>query len=350
MKNYLGNSKNHAEDVSTINQHTLNRSISSEGTHKHAKSYLGTIGSSGVVGSGTILKFGGMALKHDNIDLSKLRLKKKLKSNMRHEYYKYRWHNEDVTVKKILCNERMLSKNTREVLPKISRAFDQEYLKLRIFSNEFIEPVLGIVNSPTNISVVYSYQTRSLKSQLYPIDDAEILEGFASAEQAFKWALHVCNGLTFLHSLNEVDQLYGLQLSSDSIFIDSNNTAKINLGDTLFSFERSKDNAQNFYPGYSAPEVLSKSEKQYQIQPAHMWSFACILWEIQHREQPFYGLTHMEIGIKVAFENLRLEMDNDTNAHIAQLFKICYSDEPGKRPKFVQILEVLEKFIVSIEV
>ena len=77
-----------------------------------------------------------------------------------------------------------------------------------------------------------------------------------------------------------------------------------------------------------------------------MWSFSVILWEIENRAIPFYGLSAMEIGLKVAFEGLRLESEGD--GHVSKLIRICMNDEPSKRPLFVKVAPLLEKLLVSL--
>merc|ERR1712147_184693 len=107
--------------------------------------------------------------------------------------------------------------------------------------------------------------------------------------------------MIFLHNLQEKSQLKGFHLSSNNIYIDEeSNTAQINMGDTYFTFQQNDQRIKFLEPQYIAPELLEKKITESNIQPAHMWSFSVILWEIEHRAIPFYGLSAMEIGLKVA--------------------------------------------------
>lgn len=309
--------------------------------------YMGTIGSSGIVGSGTMLRIGQITMKHDNIVLESLVAKGRFNSDIIHEYLRYKWNKEEVVVKLIKASNEMLTENKEgglEIAPRISRTFAEEYLKLRIFSNQYIIPVLGIVNNPLTIGVVYPYMAGgSLHSILHQSYEDETVNP-VDATQLYKWLLNVANGMAFLHSLNEKEQLAGFQLNPHHVFIDvETNHAKLNMGDTLFTFQQTPNRSKFLNPAYLSPEVLQKPPGEVNLQAAHMWSFAVCLYEIETRQIPFYGLSPMEIGLKVSFEGLRLELESA--GHGDKLFRICMNEDVGKRPKFEQIVPVLDKLI-----
>merc|ERR1711976_438654 len=103
--------------------------------------------------------------------------------------------------------------------------------------------------------------------------------------------------------------------------------------------------ARFFNPAYLSPEVLQKIPSEINLQAAHMWSFAVCLYEVETRQIPFDGLSPMEIGLKVSFEGLRLELESA--GHGEKLFRICMNEDVSKRPKFEQIIPVLDKLIKS---
>lgn len=278
---------------------------------------------------------------------------------------KYKWNEKDVVVKLLNASSEMLNPETNEISARISRTFAEEYLKLRIFSCPYIIPVWGIVNNPQTIAVVYPYMPRgTLYSNLHSEDAQNLFQNSSeeqqlrTADMILKWAIDICNGMIFLHSLQDRQQLSGLHLTSSHIYIDEEtNNAQINMGDTLFSFQTNNDRVKFLEPQYLAPEVLEKKPSDYinsgpanalfsGIESAHMWSFAVILWEMEHKKIPFYGLSAMEIGLKVAFEGLRLDVESDN--HLCKLIKICLNEEPGKRPLFTKVLPLLEKLLISL--
>lgn len=74
-----------------------------------------------------------------------------------------------------------------------------------------------------------------------------------------------------------------------------------------------------------------------------MWSFGVILWELETREEPFAELSPMEVGLRIVTENLRVKFPPGMSKQKQTLIKICTNESPGKRPKFDQIMPILEK-------
>ena len=79
------------------------------------------------------------------------------------------------------------------------------------------------------------------------------------------------------------------------------------------------------------------------IQSADMWSFAIVLWEMVTREVPFNDYSPMQIGMKIVTETLRVLVPTGISPQMAQMIRICMKEEPSKRPKFEQIVPILEK-------
>jgi len=68
-----------------------------------------------------------------------------------------------------------------------------------------------------------------------------------------------------------------------------------------------------------------------------------VLWEMVTREMPFKEYSPMQIGMKIATENLRVLVPTGISPHIHQMIRICMKEEPSKRPKFENIVPILEK-------
>lgn len=124
--------------------------------------------------------------------------------------------------------------------------------------------------------------------------------------------------------------------------IDEDLTARINMADTKFSFQ---DKNKLYHPAWMAPEALQKKTSEINRFASDMWSFAVLLWEIVTRQVPFAEFSPMEIGMKIALEELRLTVPPGISTHIVRLIKICMNEDPDKRPTFDQIIPILEKII-----
>jgi len=221
-----------------------------------------------------------------------------------------------------------------ECTPRIVRDFLEEYPKMRIFSHPNVLPVIGCVNEPPSLVVVNQYlPLGSLYNLLH-----ERKQFVIDSQQVIKFALDIARGMAFLHSLDPlVSRLY---LNSFHILIDDDLTARINMADAKFSFqERNKI----YQPAWMAPEALQKKESEINVRAANMWSFAVLLWELATRQVPFAGLSAIEIGMKVALEDLRVNVTPQIPHHLGRLLRICMNEEPSKRPSFDQIVPILTK-------
>lgn len=221
-----------------------------------------------------------------------------------------------------------------ECSARIARDFSEEYPRLRIFSHPNVLPVIGCCNEPPSLVVVNQYlPLGSLYSLLH-----ERKQFVVDSQQAIKFALDIARGMAYLHSLDPlIPRLY---LNSFHVLIDDDLTARINMADAKFSFqERNKI----YQPAWFAPEALQRPDAELNQRAANMWSFAIVLWELATRQVPFAGLSAIEIGMKIAMEDLRVATPASVSHHLARLTKICMNEEPGKRPSFDQIVPILTK-------
>jgi integrin-linked kinase len=221
-----------------------------------------------------------------------------------------------------------------ECRARIVRDFTDEYPRLRVFSHPNVLPVLGCVIEPPSLVVVSQWLALgSLYSLLH-----ERKQFVVDAQQAVRFALDIARGMAFLHSLEPmVSRLY---LNSFHVLIDDDLTARINMADAKFSFqERNKI----YQPAWMAPEALQKNESDINVRAANMWSFGVLLWELATRQVPFAGMSPIEIGMKVALEDLRLQLPANIQHHLGRMIRICMNEEPGKRPSFDQIVPILTK-------
>ena len=105
-----------------------------------------------------------------------------------------------------------------------------------------------------------------------------------------------------------------------------------------------------YEPAWMAPELLappSENPKQQfgevDRKKADMWSFAIVLWEMVTREVPFAEYSPMQQGLKIAMEHLRVLVPIGISPHMAKMISICMKDDPSKRPKFDQIVAIIER-------
>ncbi|XP_075161088.1 integrin linked kinase [Haematobia irritans] len=241
------------------------------------------------------------------------------------ETWRGRWQRNDV-IAKILA--------VRQCTSRISRDFNEEFPKLRIFSHPNILPIIGACNSPPNLIVISQYMPRGSLFNLLHAATGVVVD----TSQAVRFALDIARGMAYLHSLERIIPTYNL--NSHHVMIDEDLTARINMGDAKFSFQ---ERGRIYQPAWMSPEALQKKPADRNWEASDMWSFAVLLWELTTREIPFAEWSPMECGMKIALEGLRVKIPPGTSPHMVKLINICMNEDPGKRPKFDMVVPILEK-------
>lgn len=258
--------------------------------------------------------------------MADLSLHTRLASTPSGETWRGRWQNNDI-VAKIL--------NIRECTARISRDFNEEFPKLRIFSHPNVLPVLGCVNQPPKLATVSQYMARGSLHRLLHGGTGVVVD----TARALRLALDVARAMAFLHGLERQNRCR-FHLNSKHIMIDEDLTARVNMADSKFSFQ---EVGRIYEPAWMSPEALSKRPADINLEASDMWSFAVLLWELATREVPFADLSPMECGMKIALEDLRVSIPPGISPHLAKLIRICMNEDPGKRPSFDMVVPILDK-------
>lgn len=216
-------------------------------------------------------------------------------------------------------------------------SFPHEYMKLRVFNNENLLPLLAVITSPEVYTISMFMRLGSLYHVLHDLD-SEVKINIA---EGVKFAQDVCNGMSHLHSLDML--LTRFDLNPHHVFIDDDLTAKLDLCHTRFSF---MENENVYAPNWMAPEALQHRPEDIDQRAADMYSFAVILWEIATNKIPFAGLSPMHVGIKVAKEHVRPVIPSSINHHLQRIIDICWNADPNKRPQFKKIKPIIDKLEV----
>ncbi|KAJ9580417.1 hypothetical protein L9F63_003941 [Diploptera punctata] len=263
--------------------------------------------------------------RHKGINIADLQLHTKIATSPSGESWRGRWQKNDI-VAKILA--------VRDCTSRVSRDFNEEFPKLRIFSHPNVLPVVGCCNSPPNLVVINQYMAWGSLYTLLHEGTGVVVD----TAQALRFALDVARGMAFLHSLERIIPQY--HLNSRHVMIDEDLTARINMADAKFSFQ---EKGRVYYPAWMSPEALQKKPSDRNWEACDMWSFAILLWELATREVPFADLSPMEVGMKIALEGLRITIPPGISSHLAKLVRICMNEDPGKRPTFDMVLPILNK-------
>ncbi|KAK3913192.1 Integrin-linked protein kinase [Frankliniella fusca] len=263
--------------------------------------------------------------RHKGININDLHLQIQIASSPSGVTWRGRWQKNDI-VAKIL--------SVRDCNARVSRDFNEEFPKLRIFSHPNVLPVIGCCNSPPNLVVINQHMPWGSLYTLLHEGTGVVVDTAA----ALRLAVDVARGMAFLHSLERIIPQY--HLNSRHVMIDEDLTARINMADAKFSFQ---EKGRIYQPAWMSPEALQKKPKDRNWEACDMWSYAVLLWELATREVPFADLSPMETGMKIALEGLRITIPPGISQHMAKLIRICMNEDPGKRPTFDMVLPILEK-------
>lgn len=143
--------------------------------------------------------------RHKGINIQELSLRNKLAVSPSGESWRGTWQGNDIVAKMLAI---------RQCTARISRDFNEEFPRLRIFSHPNILPVIGCCNDPPNLIVINQYMPHgSLYSVLHENHGGMVVD----TAQAIRFALDVARGMAFLHSLEK--QLPNLTLSSKHVMV-----------------------------------------------------------------------------------------------------------------------------------
>ncbi|XP_037040359.1 integrin-linked protein kinase homolog pat-4 [Bradysia coprophila] len=264
--------------------------------------------------------------RYKGINIRDLELHTKIAISPSGETWRGRWQKNDI-IAKIL--------NVRDCNARVSRDFNEEFPKLRIFSHPNILPVIGACNNtPQNLVVISQYMPRGSLHELLHSAAGVIVD----TAQAVRFALDIARGMSFLHSLERIIPEY--LLNTYHVMIDDDLTARINMGDAKFSFQ---EHGRLYQPAWMSPEALQRKRTDRNWEACDMWSFAICIWELATREVPFADLSPMECGMRIATEGLRVQIPPGTSPYLTKLINICMNEDPGKRPTFDMIIPILDK-------
>lgn len=153
-------------------------------------------------------------------------------------------------------------------------------------------------------------------------------------------AYEAAAGMNYLHKHNP--PIIHRDLKSHNLLVDDSLTVKVtDFG--LAKYLNSDDDNNNTFCGtlpWTAPEIFRA--QGYTVK-ADVYSFGIVLWEIITRGDVYRGLNKPDIILGVTQNTLRPQIPTVCHPGIAELMKMCWDDDPNKRPTFEYIVDSLDK-------
>ncbi|KAL9181244.1 hypothetical protein ACHAXT_010049 [Thalassiosira profunda] len=161
---------------------------------------------------------------------------------------------------------------------------------------------------------------------------------------AWPWVLFkrvaagTARGMCYLHSGNP--PVLHRDLKSANILLDESYTAKLaDFGLSRLKAVRSGMTGNCGTVQWMAPEVLCNEDY---AEPADVFSFGIILWEMLTKECPYDGMTPIQCALSVLNENKRPEIPDWCPQSLRALIEKCFLRDPSARPSFSEILTTLD--------
>lgn len=90
---------------------------------------------------------------------------------------------------------------------------------------------------------------------------------------------------------------------------------------------------------WMSPESIR--DRQFS-EKSDVWSYACMLYELLAREEPFKGLQLHDVAIKIRDHAASPGVPDKAYPWVSSLLKMCWAPEPEARPTFAKIVEILD--------
>ena len=154
----------------------------------------------------------------------------------------------------------------------------------------------------------------------------------------------VALGLNHLHILNIMHR----DLKASNVLLDKN---YCNPKICDFGLAKMKKETETLTRGVGspfamAPEVFTSSRYD---KPVDWYAFGVLVWQLVTKKHPYKGMKYTEVVNHVVKDNKRLDIPEDTHELVKGLMKQCWEKEPDKRPKFNDVMEVLEELSETLE-
>ncbi|NXY12085.1 EPHA2 protein, partial [Pteruthius melanotis] len=157
----------------------------------------------------------------------------------------------------------------------------------------------------------------------------------------------IAAGMKYLANMNYVHR----DLAARNILVNSNLVCKV----SDFGLSRVlEDDPEATYTTsggkipirWTAPEAISYRKF---TSASDVWSYGIVMWEVMsYGERPYWELSNHEV-MKAINEGFRLPAPLDCPSAIYQLMMQCWQQERCRRPKFADIVSILDKLIRAPE-
>ncbi|KAF5922058.1 hypothetical protein HPG69_010509 [Diceros bicornis minor] len=206
------------------------------------------------------------------------------------------------------------------------------------FSHHNIIRLEGVVSKYKPMMIITEYMENGALDKFLREKDGEF-----SVLQLVGMLRGIAAGMKYLANMNYVHR----DLAARNILVNSNLVCKV----SDFGLSRVlEDDPEATYTTsggkipirWTAPEAISYRKF---TSASDVWSYGIVMWEVMtYGERPYWELSNHEV-MKAINDGFRLPTPMDCPSAIYQLMMQCWQQERTRRPKFADIVSILDKLI-----
>jgi len=260
--------------------------------------------------------------KNSIVPYSELQDMKEIGSGAYGIVYRAEWRNLSVAVKQIRA-EHVTQKQLSEFMSEMS-------ILRRLRAHPNVVLFIGVTFPPDPLSMITEF-----------CDGGSLLDYMSSNEigqnMKNKFIYDIALGMLHLHREGVIHR----DLAARNILLSKHLDAKV--ADFGMSRQTEAEDSQGTTQTtvgplkWMAPEAISQN--QYS-KATDSFSFGVVMWEIITEQEPWVGMTSVEVAIGVVTEGKRLPLP-DTLEWLQHLIETCWSTSPEERPTFEYMCDVI---------
>ncbi|KAG9276992.1 ephrin type-A receptor 2-like [Astyanax mexicanus] len=210
------------------------------------------------------------------------------------------------------------------------------------FSHQNIIRLEGVVTKFKHAMIITEYMENGALDQYLRDHDGEL-----SSYQLVGMLSGIAAGMKYLSDMNYVHR----DLAARNILVNGNLECKVSDFGLSRVLEDYPEGTYTTTGGkipirWTAPEAIAYRKF---TSASDVWSYGIVMWEVMaFGERPYWDMSNHEV-MKAINEGFRLPAPMDCPSAIYQLMQQCWVQDRSKRPRFLDIVNLLDKLLRNPE-